>query len=77
MKKEDLNDEVINGLKQFFSERDVSNYKPMTREQFEDMKHRFNTYKPDLNRELFRRLGIPFIGDMSYEEFLAVPVFSS
>ena len=70
MKKEDLTDEAINDFKQFISERDVSNYQPMAREQFEHIKLRLNTYKPDLNRELFKKLGIPFLGDLSYAEYI-------
>ena len=70
MKKEDLTDEAIDGVKQFLSQRDVSKYQPMTKEQFEYIKLRFMTIEPDLNREMFRRLGMPFIGDMSFEEYL-------
>ena len=70
MKKEDLTDEGINGFKHFLLARDVSNYQPMTREQFEYIKLRLNTYKPDLNRDMFKKLGVPFLGDLSYEEYV-------
>jgi hypothetical protein len=70
MNKENLTDEAVATFKQFLSERDVSNYQSMTREQFENIKLRFNTCKPDLNREMCKKLGVPFLGDLSYEEYV-------
>jgi len=71
MKKEDITDEVVNEFRKYLKTIDVSNCKPATRDQFEDMKHKLNNCKTGVIREMSRRLGIPLLGDLSYGEYVA------